>query len=224
MRDRCITLFLAMALVSFHAYDVSHVLADQQVAKEAPPDMALVPAGVFIYGPSENEQKINLPAYYIDIYEVTNQAYAKVRPHQYPQGKDKYPLVGASWHEAGRYCEGMGKRLPTEQEWEKAARGTDGRRFPWGDIFDSSKANTGKRFGGMTPVDKFPEGRSPYGVYDLIGNIWEWTASEDGANKVVRGGLWFDDAIGTKASYRNSFPPGKHLEYLGFRCAKDAEP
>jgi serine/threonine-protein kinase len=198
--------------------------AEREAPKESPGGMALVPAGEFIYGPSEREQKLVLPAFYIDLYEVTNQAYAKARPHQYPEGKDNYPVVGTSWRDAQRYCEAMGKRLPTEQEWEKAARGTDGRRYPWGDLFDPTKANTGRQFGGITPVDKFPEGRSPYGVYDLLGNVWEWTASEDGANKVVRGGLWFDAVIGTKASYRNSFPPGKHLEYLGFRCAKDAKP
>ena len=224
MRGLSIAWFLAMVLVCSQSYRLPSASAEPEAPKEAPEGMALVPAGEFIYGPSEHEQQIVLPAFYMDIYEVTNQAYAKVRPHQYPEGKDKYPVVGPSWYDAQRYCEAVGKRLPTEQEWEKSARGTDGRRYPWGDLFDPTKANTGKRFGGITPVDKFPEGRSPYGVYDLLGNVWEWTASEDGGNKVVRGGLWFDSVIGTKASYRNAFPPRKHLDYLGFRCAKDGKP
>jgi len=223
MSGRAISIILMTIAVLLLQAPGSHPSAGEE-AKGIHEGMALIPAGQFIYGPSENEQKIDLPAFYIDIYEVTNEAYAKVRPHQYPEDKHNYPVVGPSWYEAHRFCEMLGKRLPTEQEWEKSARGTDGRRFPWGDIFDPTKANTGRRYGGMTPVDKFPEGRSPYGVYDLVGNIWEWTASEDGGNKVVRGGLWFDGVIGTKASYRNAFPPGKHLEYLGFRCAKDAKP
>lgn len=224
MRGRCIPLFFSLALVSSQSYGLPDASAEQEVPKGSPAGMALVPGGPFIYGPSENEQKIDLLAFYIDLYEVTNQAYAEVKPYPYPEGRDTHPVVGVSWYDAQRHCEAVGKRLPTEQEWEKAARGTDGRRYPWGDIFDPTKANTGRRFGGITPVDKFSEGRSPYGVYDLLGNVWEWTASEDGANKVVRGGLWFDTVIGTKASYRNSFPPRKHLDYIGFRCAKDAKP
>ena len=224
MIDRRFPVLLALTVFWFPLQAAPAASPEHETAKGMPADMALIPAGPFIYGPSENEQKIVLPGFYIDVYEVTNQAYAKVKSHHFPEGKDNYPVVGPSWYDAQQYCEAVGKRLPTEQEWEEAARGPDGRRFPWGDLFDPTKANTGNRFGGMTPVDKFPEGRSPYGVYDLMGNVWEWTASEDGANKVVRGGLWFDSVIGTKASYRNAFPPRKHLEYLGFRCAKDAKP
>jgi formylglycine-generating enzyme required for sulfatase activity len=184
--------------------------------------MVFVPAGPFIYGPEEIEQKISLPAFFMDMFEVTNEEYAKARPHQYPEHEPTHPVVNVSWNDARRYCEAVGKRLPTEQEWEKAARGTDGRRYPWGDTFDPAKANTGHRFSGTTPVDKFPEGRSPYGTYDMAGNVWEWTSSDQDAGKVIRGGLWFDTVIGVKATYRNSFPPSTQLEYLGFRCAKDA--
>lgn len=220
--DRRNLLLLATVLTWSPSEFVAGASAEPGAPAGAPAGMALVPAGPFIYGPEEAEQKLSLPAFFIDLYEVTNEAYAKVRPHQYPDHQATHPVISVSWNDAKRYCEAGGKRLPTEQEWEKAARGTDGRRYPWGDTFDPTKANTGHRFSGPTPVDKFPEGRSPYGVYDMTGNVWEWTSSEQGGGKVVRGGLWFDTVIGAKATYRNSFPPGTQLEYIGFRCAKDA--
>lgn len=157
--------------------------------------MALIPAGQFINGPEGKEQRISLPAFSMDVYEVTNAEYAKVRPHDYPADKANHPVVNVSWYDAKRYCEAVGKRLPTEQEWEKAARGTDGRHYPWGDTWDPKRANSDNRFGGTTPVGQFPLGKGPYGLFDMAGNVWEWTASEQGGNKVLRGGSWNSEPI-----------------------------
>ncbi|MEA3459628.1 MAG: SUMF1/EgtB/PvdO family nonheme iron enzyme, partial [Chloroflexota bacterium] len=91
-------------------------------------------------------------------------------------GYEDHPVIKVSWYGAKAYCEHHGKRLPTEAEWEKAARGTDRGRYPWGDEFDARKLNSDCRIGDTTPVGSFPEGASPYGAYDMAGNVWEWVA------------------------------------------------
>lgn len=182
--------------------------------------MVLIPAGPFIYGEEGKEQKITLPAFSIDIYEVTNAEYAKVRPHEYPPDKANHPVANVSWHDADRYCKAVGKRLPTEQEWEKAARGTDGRHYPWGDMYDAKKVNAENRFGGTTAVGQFPAGRSRYGIFDMAGNVWEWTASEWGSGKVIRGGSWKSDPGALRSAYRTGGDPANRLNDRGFRCAR----
>lgn len=184
--------------------------------------MALIPAGQFIYGPEAKEQRISLPAFSMDVYEVTNAEYAKVRPHEYPADKANHPVVNVSWYDAKRYCEAVAKRLPTEQEWEKAARGTDGRHYPWGDTWDPKRANSDNRFGGTTPVGQFPAGKSPYGLLDMAGNVWEWTASEQGGNKDLRGGSWYGNAIHLRTANRDDYSPDLRDGNGGFRCARGA--
>lgn len=159
-----------------------------------PEDMVFVPAGEFIMGNNNDyydndsderpQHIVNLPAFYIDKYPVTNSQYKKfveATGHQpprfwdksgnYPPNKSDHPVVGVSFLDAQAYARWVGKRLPTEEEWEKAARGTDARRWPWGNKFDHTKANV--RSKGTTPVGSFPESASPYGAYDMAGNVWE---------------------------------------------------
>jgi formylglycine-generating enzyme required for sulfatase activity len=151
------------------------------------------------------------------------------------------PVVGASWYEAVAYCRwltdttGQPYRLPTEAEWEKAARGTDSRAWPWGDGFDPARCNTSESGrGGTTPVTQFPGERSPYGCYDMAGNVWEWTSSlykpypyraDDGredpnaeGSRVIRGGSWRFPRVGARCAGRNVSRPDDRLGSLGFRC------
>jgi formylglycine-generating enzyme required for sulfatase activity len=144
------------------------------------------------------------------------------------------PVVGVTWYEAGAYCNWMSYqkkrsvRLPAEEEWEFAARGEDGRPFPWGELFDASLANTleSER---MTPVDAGSSlgDTSPFGILDLAGNVQDWTASRYAPLPeemvpapvmfVARGGSFNDSVFGARASYRRAYPPGYFYSYLGFR-------
>lgn len=233
---------------------------------DQPNEMVLIPAGEFIMGtdsrlPDEGPQhKVTLPAFYIDMYEVTNLQYARFnndtkrrspahfRNRTFPEGKADHPVTYVSWNDADAYCRWAGKRLPTDEEWEKAARGTDGRWYPWGEEFDSKKANTPLRwqeigsFGDTTPVGAFEGGKSPYGVYDMSGNVWEWTASWYTAYpgnqtasesygkryKTLKGGSWFDCSfykcgISAPVFNRAFFSKKVKNDSFGFRCAKDAD-
>lgn len=234
---------------------------------DKPNDMILIPAGEFIMGtdkrlPDEGPRhKVTLPAYYIDRYEVTNLQYRKFsnethrrspshfKNRTFPPGKADHPVTYVSWEDANAYCHWAGKRLPTDEEWEKAARGSDGRMFPWGDEFEIKNANTPLRwkklsqFGDTTPVGAFPHGASPYGLMDMSGNVWEWTASWYKAypnNKVasesygeryktLKGGSWFDCSfyncgISAPVFNRAFFAKKVKNDSFGFRCAKDATP
>lgn len=146
----------------------------------------------------------------------------------FPPGRESHPVTLVSLEDANLFCAWKGKkmghryRLPTEEEWEKTARGTDGRMFPWGDKWDPDYLNSGQRFGTTTPVSRFPQGRSPYGVYDMAGNVFEWTATPwDSGMYILKGCSW-DDLPGTcRAAMRHGRPPqSKHI-LIGFRCASE---
>jgi len=197
------------------------------------------------------QRRISLKAFYIDKTEVTNDAYAKFvsatlrkspvgwKGGVMPEKRGKYPVTNVSWFDASAYCKWKGGRLPTEQEWEKAARGTDGRIFPWGGDFDIKKLNTLGEYGGTTPVGRFADGASPYGVLDMAGNVQEWTADWYGRYpgntyddkdygerfKVVRGGGWggmghYTMQVYVSAPFRSIAPPDGTYNDVGFRCIR----
>lgn len=173
------------------------------------------------------------PAFLIDRHETTNEQYNKFDPnYHYPEGKDKHPAAYISFDMAVKYLESIGKRLPTEVEWEKAARGTDGRMFPWGE-----KAVGPPNFGfsGQVtqPVGKNKTLVSPFGAYDMAGNVWEWTSdwyafqgmSEEREKKlkVIRGGVL---TVHLRSDYsytfdRNYMLPESKFNFIGFRGARD---
>lgn len=184
----------------------------------APPGMVLVPAGRCWIGTddpradeaSRPRRQVYVRAFYIDKNEITNAEVKAVKPEfVYPPGRESYPAVGLLRPEAEEVLARLGKRLPTGVEWEKAARGTDGRTFPWGEAPLQGRANVGKIQANtcnslkMMPVGSFPQGASPYGCLDMIGNAFEWCSDDDPGppvHHILRGG-----AIGYPDRYNRTY-------------------
>lgn len=170
-----------------------------------------------------SQHKMHLDEFSIDRYEVTNAEFAKQFPeHSFWENAGNHPVTNVTWQEAQSYCTNLGKRLPTEEEWEKAARGEEARIYPWGNKRPKKKAHpfySGliKRRVGLNKKDS-----SPYGVRDLAGSVWEWTASEAEGKKVTRGGLWnfHLEYEFSKTFDCNLIDPSSRLPFLGFRCAR----
>ena len=221
--------------------------------------MVLIPGGEFIMGSEEKPDErpshpVFLDDYLIDIVEVTTGLYRKflVSTRRDPPYKwddaiegrdDNKPVIGVTYHDAAAYCRWVEKRLPTEAEWEKAARGIDQRKFPWGNDEPSElQGNFGrccgwKGYSVLKIVGSTEQGISPYGVHDLAGNVWEWVADwyapdyykkspssnppgpSTGDRKVIRGGSWSNTIADLRVTARDRVPPAYKNMSLGFRCA-----
>ncbi len=231
--------------------------------------MVSIPAGWFLMGsdpgvdrvagPQEQPQRpVFLDAFEIDRFEVSNAHYlryvlaTKAAVPYYWKGEPfaekmaPHPVIGVSWQEAEAYCRWSGKRLPTEAEWEKAARGTDGRLYPWGNELPGwlrtniahPGSKRGIRYPPLANVNRYDRGVSPYGVYQMAGNVAEWVADwfdqdyyrrgprenprgpETGDTKVFRGGSWNEDPEVARSAGRVSYPPDYRSYLIGFRCAR----
>lgn len=220
--------------------------------------MIFVPTGEFIMGSDKGEEnerparKVWMDAFFIDKYEITNKQYREFimatnhRPpaflYQERLGRDNQAVVGVSWLDAKAYAKWAGKRLPFEAEWEKAARGLDGREYPWGSVWDKEKANNSEsKITGPSFVGSFLGGVSPYGLFDMAGNVWEWTAdwfvsnyynfapyknpkgARFGTTRTARGGSWVESSRMLRTSVRKGILPTLRASNIGFRCAMDAK-
>ncbi|MDY7078466.1 MAG: SUMF1/EgtB/PvdO family nonheme iron enzyme [Chloroflexota bacterium] len=194
-------------------------------------EMVRIPAGAFLYG--DKHRRLELPEFWMDEAPVTNAEYARFvtavgrKPPEHWQGETppeqiaNHPVTHVSWHDAIAYAEWAGKRLPTEEEWEKAARGTDGRDYPWGYENPTPElCNFGLNERATTPVGKYsPQGDSPYGCVDMAGNVWEWTANDhENGGKVLRGGSWYHFQTYVRTDYRLNRTPAYRTYDIGFRC------
>jgi formylglycine-generating enzyme len=208
--------------------------------------------------------KADIPEFYLGVYSVTNEQYFKFvketghRPPdratwgdpvwkngKFPEEKAKHPVVCVSWHDAKAYCRWAGLSLPTELQWEKAARGFDGRLYPWGNKWDENKLRNLNNAGSGTTcaVDEYPQGASPFGLFHMSGNVWEWcedwyeanaheryarkdlTLPNSGKSKVLRGGSWHgDNPLPFRCAVRLDMNPEDRASVTGFRCAREIHP
>ena len=265
----------ALSTLAFSACSEKKQQAAPANSSAVPQQMVLVPAGEFIMGsddidtsgkseefgfnepwflPEHPQHKVNLKAFYLDQFEVSNGSYKaylmgteRVRRNELAKllvplqlRVNEHPVRNVSWYDANDYCKAVAKRLPTEAEWEKAARGPNGNEFPWGNEWHAENVNSGGHSTQVLPVGSLPQGRSPYGAFDMAGNVLEWvedwfdaypgadykSARYGQQTKVARGGSW--GGVGHyviphyfRSAYRYNFSPDVGYNDVGFRCAKD---
>ena len=237
------------------------VTLDHPRASQDKAPMVLIPAGQFTMGqdnagPDEQPtHRVSLDAFYLDRDEVTVADYAKFLksedadpPFLWKEARrghnEEKPVLGVDWYDAVAYCRWAGKRLPTEAEWEKAARGTDGRIYPWGNDtptqgYATFGQETAQGYAALAKVGSFEKGKSPYGVYDLAGSVWEWVADRydeyyyqhspdhnprgptTGPLRVLRGGAWNSAPTVLASANRSANVPSVRRSDVGFRCAQD---
>lgn len=259
--------FLLMA----SAQSLQAVIAPPKGKDRAP--MVEIPTGSFPMGvpPGDRDggrdeyprHEVVLDTFLIDQFEVTNGRYLefiKSTGHRVPQNPTnptrnlwqggtiteslaERPVINVDWFDADAYCKWAGKRLPSEAEWEKAAKGTSDRRFPWGNVEPTAKhLNYNQRWIGektLMPVGSYEAGKSPYGVYDIVGNVWEWVndwydaryyekspsknppGPQEGTKKVIRGAGWQNETPTVRIFTRVDSDPTMRNESTGFRCAAD---
>ena len=203
-------------------------------------------ARVSWYADETPSRKIEVGAFMIDVTEVTNREYKKVfADHTYPPNLADHPVVNVTWAKADEYCRNVGGRLPTEAEWERAARGSDGRIYPWGDEFDPSRVvymgsagadqklkigsfeleeSSSSALGGTSAVGSREQGKSPFGVYDMAGNVWEWVDGwydEKRKLRLLKGGSWLTPRASVRSATRLGDSGDSRFNDYGFRCAYD---
>ncbi len=230
----------------------------ERIGKDGVP-LIRIPEGEFVMGSHAGQEDerpahhVYLDAFYIDKYEVTVERYVTFMNEQKPERPFKWreatkgnqsrkPVIGIDWYDAKEYCEWSGRRLPSEAEWERAARGTDQRTYPWGEGTPTrAHTNAGQRtwngYDSLTAVGSHAPGHSPDGVADLSGNVWEWIADRydqryyetspprnplgpaTGPLRVLRGGAWNNDEATIRAANRAAYAPSARRNDVGFRCA-----
>jgi formylglycine-generating enzyme required for sulfatase activity len=229
--------------------------------KQAVPELLIVPAGKFMMGGVKGRDdveegitswelpahEVTLPSFALGKYPVTFEQFdifcaetGFAKPNDQGWGRGKRPVMNVSWDDALAYCAwlsdltGQRYRLPSEAEWEYAARANSNTAFPWGQQIDGSRANYGKMIGRTTPVDEYPA--NAFGLYDMQGNVWEWCQDAwhdnyqgapnngsvwaGGGNRVLRGGSWYFNPQNSRAAYRFSFTPAVRVNSVGFRLAR----
>ncbi len=270
---RYFTLFISLSILNGCVSLISHGKDEMVLIPEGVFTMGYKINNKNEWGDTDEEpvHKVFLKSYYIDRLEVSASQFSNFlnlnlkkaslyfqtgsgvtiekvdRLYSPRAGLNNYPANRVSWYGADAYCRWLNKRLPTEAEWEKSARGIDGRIFPWGDEFPTNDRVTFRRkfneigFKVLEVVDSMPNGRSPYGVHHMAGNAWEWVSDwyEDiyyekspfanpkgpdfGVSKVLRGGNWYYKAYYMRTTYRFNEKPGVFKNWQGFRCAKDLD-
>lgn len=269
-------LFIFVGMLSAGVGNAGSTLPAEIVSDKDGAPLVLIPEGVFPMGvpkaardggvDERPNHEVYLDAFYMDKYEVTNMRYLQFvtetghRPPQHPTDPTKnlwqgnmmpetvgdLPVINVDWYDAEAYCRWAGRRLPTEAEWEKAAKGNHDWRFPWGDVEPTDRhLNFNQVWRGeatLVPVGIYEKGKSPYGVYDVAGNVWEWVADwydpnyyakspkrnpkgpSDGVYKTVRSSGWQVETPQVRIFTRIKSKPLERNHSTGFRCAMDAKP
>lgn len=214
------------------AHRAEEVRRQQSIWQQLGIQLVRIPAGEFLYGNSKH--RVRLPEYWLAKTPVTNSQYAafvRATAHRapdhwingrIPEGTENHPVTWVSWYDAVDFCQWAGLRLPTEQEWEKGARGVDGRTYPWGNqLPDENRCNFNHHVERTTSVNQYRTGASPFGLLDMAGNVWEWCENWDNTKqyRVLCGGSWGVSALGVRADFRYKYSPDIRYDYIGFRPA-----